>query len=46
VKGEEQHVGARVEDRLGAVAVVVVDIEERDPGWAAIAALLRKQYPP
>jgi hypothetical protein len=43
----EQHVAALVENRLGAVAVVVVDVEDRDfrgrsrKAWAAMAALLR-----
>ena len=43
----------RVEDRLGAVAVVIVDVEHADPRRAlrrshsaATAALLTKQYPP
>jgi hypothetical protein len=46
----EEHVGAVVEDVLGAVAVVVVDVEDGHPrgawsstAWAAMAALLKKQ---
>jgi hypothetical protein len=37
VQREEQDVGALVEDRLGAVAVVIVDIQDRDPGGALVA---------
>ena len=51
VQRHERHVVALVEDLLGAVAVVVVDVEHGDPraagrrrrGAAAIAALLKKQ---
>ena len=49
VERDVQHVGAVVEDLLGAVAVVVVDVEDRDafgagvPGGlaATMAALLK-----
>jgi hypothetical protein len=36
VEGEDEDVGAVVEDRLGAVAVVVVDVEDRDALGAAV----------
>ena len=53
VQRHERHVVALVEDLLRPVPVVVVDVEHGDPragrrrdGAAAMAALLKKQYPP
>ena len=40
VQGDEEHVRAVVEDRLGAVAVVVVEIEDGDPSGTAIQQML------
>ena len=40
VQGGEQHVAAPVEDRLGAVAAVVVDVEDGDPRRPLVAERL------
>jgi hypothetical protein len=40
VQRQEQDVAAPVEDRLGAVAVMVVDIEDRDARGALVAQRL------
>src|SRR3546814_1638715 len=42
VDRDRQHVVATVEDLLRAVAMVIVDVEDRDPARAGIAERLRR----